>query len=140
MKLVMIHGGFTAPVTYVQPEFEDLRRWFPSYERCTALEKGCREVAFEYVHMGDYAYTDEVLAEIDRHGLRPALYDELLGFAKKYPEEQLRYPIVALGFVVKYDGHRSAAVITRSGGCRDLCLRRSDISWNGGYRFLAVRE
>ncbi|MEO5927845.1 MAG: hypothetical protein ABIO72_03940 [Patescibacteria group bacterium] len=84
---------FTAHIVYTRPSFEELKRQFLCYvnddfrdrrldpiECCKAISKESREVTFEYVYMGHDASTDEVLAEMDRKGLRPALYEELLGF------------------------------------------------------------
>lgn len=145
---------FSAPVVYVQPAFEELKRRFPAYvdpdykdrrfgpiERCKAVSKENREVAFEYVHMDRDASTDEVLAEMDRRGLRPALYEELLGFAEKYPDEQRKYPIVALGSESDVGGRRRVASLWRDGVGRDLHLGWvDDDGWDCYDRFLAVRK
>ena len=144
---------FSAPIVYVQPEFEELERRFPAYvnpdykgkhfdpiERCKAVSKENREVAFEYVHLDRDASTDEVLAEMDRRGLRPALYEELLGFAEKYPDEQRKYPIVALGSEAGVSGHRRVASLWCDGHGRSLDLSWLGDDWDGRCRFLAVRK
>ena len=149
--------NMTAFVKYVQPSYEELRHQFPQsrcivfsgyertrlapIERCKTVSKQSREVTFEYVYMGRKASSDEILAEMDRKGLRPALYEELLGFAEKYNSEQWTYPLVALG----------SLGITR--GCRVACVYWSLVTstwfldmpffstnWRDEYRFLAVRE
>ena len=145
--------SFSAPIVYVQPEFEELQRRFPGYvnpdykgkrfdpiERCKAVSKENREVAFEYVHMDRDASTDEVLAEMDRKGLRPALYEELLGFAEKYPDEQRKYPIVALGSETRVRARRSVACLWHDGNGRGLNLSWAGRDWYGLFRFLAVRK
>ena len=144
---------FSAPIAYVQPEFEELKRRFRAYvnpdykgkrfdpiERCKAVSKENREVAFEYVHMDRDASTDEVLAEMDRKGLRPALYEELLGFAEKYPDEQLKFPIVALGSGTFVVGGRRVACLWRGDFGRYLDLFWFAGGWHDDYRFLAVRK
>jgi hypothetical protein len=144
---------FSAPVVYVQPTFEELKRRFSAYvnpdykgkrfdpiERCKAVSKENREVAFEYVHMDRDASIDEVLAEMDRKGLRPALYEELLGFAEKYPDEQRKYPIVALGSETYVVGYRYVAYLWSVDGGRCLDLGWVDDDWHDGCRFLAVRK
>jgi hypothetical protein len=146
-------SGFTVPIVYIQPTFEELKRRFPVYinpdykgkrfdpiERCKAVSKENREVAFEYVRLDRDASTDEVLAEMDRRGLRPALYEELLGFAEKYPDEQRKYPIVALGSEACVDGGRRVASLWHDGFGRCLCLGWVDGGWYGCCRFLAVRK
>ena len=144
---------FSAPIIYVQPSFKELKRRFPAYvnpdykgkrfdpiERCKAVSKENREVAFEYVHMSRDASTDEVLAEMDRKGLRPALYEELLGFAEKYPDEQRKYPIVALGSETHVNGIRNVAYLCDDDDGRRLDLDWLDYDWDDYYRFLAVRK
>jgi hypothetical protein len=148
-----VNAPFSAPVVYVQPEFEELKSRFPAYvnhdyngkrfdpiERCKGVPKESRDVAFEYVHMGRKATTDEVLAEMDRKGLRPALYEELLGFAEKYPDEQRERPIVALGSEALVRGHRLVAYLWCDGLGRYLHLYGIADGWNDSCRFLAVRK
>ncbi|MDD2786112.1 MAG: hypothetical protein PHS79_04460 [Patescibacteria group bacterium] len=145
--------AFSAPVVYLQPELEELKRRFPAYvnpdyqatrfdpiERCKTVSKENREVAFEYVHMDRYASTDEVLAEFDRKRLRPALYEELLGFDEKYPDEQRKHPIVALGSGTDVRGRRRVAYLWYGGLGRHLNLHWIDDDWLGNCRFLAVRK
>ena len=147
------NSPFSAPIVYVQPAFEELKRQFPAYvnpdykgkrfdpiERCKAVSKENREVAFEYVHLDRDASTDEVLAEMDRRGLRPALYEELLGFAEKYPDEQRKYPIVALGSETRVVGSRGVAYLWDDDRGRSLDLDWVDYGWVGYCRFLAVRK
>jgi len=149
------NSPFSAQVVYAQPEFEELKRRFPAYvnpdykgkrfdpiERCktASMAIGDREVAFEYVHMGRDASTDEVLAEMDRKVLRPALYEELLGFAEKYPDEQRKYPIVALGSETDVSGGRHVACLWDDDGGRCLGLHWVGYGWCGYCRFLAVRK
>lgn len=146
---------FSAPIVYLQPEFEELKRRFPAYVnsgykgkrsdpigRCKGISKENREVAFEYIHMDRKASTDEVLAEMDRKGLRPALYEELLGFAEKYPDEQRKFPIVALGSKTRVGGDRGVAFLCGFGDGRSLDLHWLGLGsdWRSDYRFLAVRK
>lgn len=144
---------FSAPIAYVQPDFEELKRRFPArvspdykgkrfdpIERCKGVSTENREVAFEYVHMDHDASIDEVLAEMDRKGLRPALYEELLGFAEKYPDEQRKYPIVALGSETNVSGGRFVACLWGVGLGRLFSLDWIDRVWLADCRFLAVRK
>lgn len=160
---VVIRGDigsfFVALVVYVQPEFEELKRMFPAFvhpkyknNRFDPIER-CKNVptfidshpAFEYVHLNRHASTDEVLAEMDSRRLRPALYEELLGFAERYPDEQWKYRIVALGSTACVSGDRAVAYLSNDGdGChgngRGLDLGWVVCGWNEGFRFLAVRK
>ena len=145
---------FIVPIVYVQPKFDELLRRFPAFanpafkgirfdpiERCKGVPTniGSREVPFEYVHMGREVTTDEVLAEMDNNGLRPALYEELLGFAEKYPDEQEKHTIVALGSKALANGICNVAGLCYDDG-RDLILCWIHDDWFDNDRFLAVRK
>lgn len=149
---------FSAPVTYVQPDFEELKRrfqghvnpgyghdgrsWFDPSDRYEYVSRENREVAFEYVHMGiNHTSFGDVIKEMQKRGLRPALYEELLCFAEKYPDEQRKYPIVALGSKVCMAG---CCIIVPSlvddRGARGLDAWWIAYGFRDTARFLAVRE
>lgn len=149
---------FVAPDLYVQPSYEELTRRFqgvaPDYrsyrfypiERCKDVSRENREVTFELVHLDRGATKDEVLAEMDRRGLRPALYEELLRFAEKYPYEQMKYLIVALGSETEY---RMSSLLGRPlcnradlyrVGTRRFLSMNCNTTFDRSTRFLAVRE
>jgi hypothetical protein len=149
------NAPFSAPIVYVQLKFEELKRRFPAYvnldykgrrfypiELCKDVSMESRVVAFEYVHMNRYASTDEVLAEMDSKGLRPALYEELIGFAESYPDEQRKFAVVALGSEVDVYRDRRVAYLWHGDRGRSLCLRYfwCDLGWCDHYWFLAVRK
>ncbi len=103
------HTPFSTVVIYAQPSFEQLQRQFSSVSgdyanhpfhpmaRCKHVARERTEVLFEYIHLGRSTSISRVLAEMDRRGLRPALYEELLGFAEQFPDEQRQFPIIAIG-------------------------------------------
>ena len=65
-----------------------------------------------------------------------AAIEHLLSFGATHPDEQRRYPIVALGSTAEVDCRRYVPFLYRASGKRDLGLGW----WDGGYRFLAVRN
>ena len=69
----------------------------------------------------------------------PADIGCLLAFGKKHPEEQRKYPIVALGSVARVSLLRHVPCLRGDGACRWLSLRRWSGGWLGYFRFLAVR-
>lgn len=112
---------FTAVVKYIQPSYTELKQAFDhvdnhfSYaklepiERCRKISREQREVVFEYIHFGREISPDDALEEMDRRGFRPALYEELLAFAKQYPNEHRKFEIEALGsFGLDRFGFRSS--------------------------------
>lgn len=158
-------GPFRAKVIYIHPTFDELKRRFPAYvdpdfksdykdrrffpiKYCKAVYEEVRgqsagsKVAFKYLHMNRGMSTREVLAEVERRGFRPAFYEELLGFAEKYPDEQRKFPIAALGSTANVRGLRYAAELHHEDeGGRSLNLSQFP-SWDWGTltRFLVVRK
>lgn len=147
---------FSAFVKYEQPPYGELKRCFPAYvshdykenERFRPIEvignciaaplSGDRELVFEYVHPNRDATTTKVLIEMLGLGLRPALYEELLGFAERYPNEQQKHPIIALGSIMGTGIHRRVPCLWDEGRGRLLSTRSLANDWVDVYRFLAV--
>jgi hypothetical protein len=102
--------------------------------------QGKQELTAELVHFDRSISSDDAVAELDRRGLRPATITELLAFGVAYPEEQRKFPIVALGSVTEVFGRRFVPYLYRDGAGRDLYLDWLDGGWAGGCRFLAVRN
>ena len=78
------------------------------------------------------------LAWFAAYGLMQGL--ELLAFARRYPNEQLKFPIVALGSEALLGGDRRVAYLCRGGADRDLLLSWAELGWRASYRFLVVRK
>lgn len=97
----------------------------------------------EVVHLNKELTTDQVKAELEKRGYQLEGLRSLLIYGKANPEEQRRYPIVALrsGWVNPY-GNRNSPCLDGAGAKRGL-----DLSWNGPqdpwdrhYRFLVSRK
>ncbi len=98
------------------------------------------ELSGELVHLNRYLSSEEVIKEIERRAMRPAKIEELLGFGAKYPEEQRKYPIIALGSVAEVGGFRYVPFLGRHNSERYLRLTWWGSVWSDFYRFLAVRN
>jgi len=110
-------------------------------ERFPLAGKGRIDVDSIVEHFGKYISTDAALKALDKKGLRPATIAELLAFGAKYPEEQRKYPIVALGSVgVDSIGYRVVACLYELDSKRRLNLRCVGDDWSGDWRFLAVSK
>ncbi len=84
---------------------------------------------------------EEVLAEMDRQGLRPATMAEALAFGAQYPKIQLAFPIVAFGSVwADPQGRTYVGCLVGLPGDRWLELSGLGRGWLAGYRFLGVRK
>ena len=146
-------GVFLVSILYVQPEFEELVRRYPDYvnigfkghrfdpiDRCRAVSRATREVTFEYIHLSRPVAMEEALVEMSHRGFGPALYEELLGFAERHPDEQRKHPIVALGSVSQLRGGDRVPFLWSTKDGRGLHLSGVDKVWSGSCRFLAVRR
>jgi hypothetical protein len=101
--------------------------------------QGKKEVST--VHFGRRMESlEEVIAELDKLGFRPAETADLLAFGKDQSEIQLQYPVIALGSSATVDGYRCAPFLGKSDSKRGLFLSYWALGWHGSYRFLAVRK
>lgn len=103
---------------------------------------GTGKVAFEpkLFHFDRSISSEDAIKEMEKEGFRPAKIEELLAYGALLPEEQRKYPIIALGSVAEIDGSRGVACLHRVGSERSLGLRWFDGDWDGCYRFLGVRK
>jgi hypothetical protein len=104
--------------------------------------KGTVEVELQYVHLNRSATTAQVLAEMEKLGLRPATLPELLAFGAANPEEQRKYWIVALGSSWVDGDDRGVPVLSGDDARRSLNLGWDgpQSGWGGDRRFLAARK
>jgi len=87
------------------------------------------------------ATSGDVVREMEKSmNLRPATLMELLAFGEKYPDEQRKFPIIALGSSCVIDGRRSVPCLNGHDFNRELGLGYWDGGWHACYRFLAVRK
>ena len=82
---------------------------------------------------------DAIKADDPANPWEPGKIEHLLAFGAKYPEEQRKYPVIALGSVAEVDGDRDVPDLSRDDAERGLSLYWWGRDWDGGYRFLAVR-
>ena len=110
-------------------------------ENFPITRKGTAELDIVLVHLDINVSSEEAIKELDKAGYRPAELQEFLAFGAKYPDEQRKYPIVALGSVWRYlDGRRFVPCLWGNGGKRGLNLRLFAGEWNAVYRFAGVRK
>lgn len=110
-------------------------RSFPSQGKGTVQ----REIVL--FHPDCYVGSEEVLAEMDKMGLRAGTLAELLALGSQHPDEQRQSPIVALGSVWRGpDGFRYVPYLWGSGSSRGLGLDWFGLRWDDRSRFLAVRR
>ena len=104
---------------------------------------GTVECKLLLVHLDRSFTTAEVEEQLKAQGLEPAKIEHLLAFGAKYPEKQLKFPIIALGSSwVDSDGDRYVPYLSRDGSKRRLRLGwdRPDRTWSDDCRFLAVSK
>jgi len=104
-------------------------------------KKGVREeLKAVLLHLDRVATSQEVLAEMERLGLRPATLAELLALGAKHPELQREFPIIALGSSCTLHGYRQVAFLWSDVSRRGLYLSSFGGRWTGHCRFLAVSK
>lgn len=100
--------------------------------------KGTKEVETKLVHFDRFLGSDEVIQELDKDGLRPAIIEELLAFGSRYPMMQWQFPIVALGSILRRPDHHQKDVPYLWGRERHLDLVSFESLWHDNIRFLTV--
>lgn len=102
---------------------------------------GSKELVTKTIHYDYYITTEEVIADLDKRGLRPATPAKILKFGEMYPNLQEEFPIIALGQIWAYlNGHRDVIALDSDGRGRDLDLISFDNVWGTHCRFLAVEK
>ncbi|MBI3825639.1 MAG: hypothetical protein HY294_06575 [Candidatus Rokubacteria bacterium] len=105
------------------------------------ITPGPKDVSFELVHFDRLMYTDAVLAELEKRGVRPATLPELLAFGAKYPEKQREFSVVALASVWRHwQSSLCAPSLWGRADGRLLLLDWLDRGWGARCRFAAVRK
>lgn len=107
--------------------------------------QGKTEVVLQLVNMGKDATTADVLAEMDRRGLRPATLPELLALGAKYPELQVSFPIIALGSVHKIGNTDFVTYLNSIDNSWDVRFlgfesNKPGDTWKDFCRFLAAKK
>ncbi len=102
---------------------------------------GKQNVNIVLFHFNRTITSDEVIAEMEKAGYRPADIDELLGLGVVNPDLQKEFPIVGLGSVWRGPGGSRRVPYLGWGGVeRDLDLHWFGNGWGARCRFAAVRK
>jgi hypothetical protein len=113
-------------------------------KRFPIVGEGVVEYEFRYFHfnrnVSSETAVDLIKKEDSENPWEPAKTEHLLAFGEKFPEEQRKFPIVALGSVGEVRGIRCVPVLNEGGSGRDLYLDWWGGVWDGRCRFLAVRK
>lgn len=118
--------------------------WFNSditSEHFPVKGEGKIELVPEIIHYDKRMKSDDIIRDLDKRGLRPGTVAELCSYGEKYPDEQRKFPIVALGSVWRVrNGYRYVAFLDCNGSERELHLSVWGEDWDEGFRFLAFRK
>ena len=110
-------------------------------EHFPIVGEGVVEAKLELIHFNRPMDPEDVLKEFAKAGLEPAKIEHLLAFGAEYPEEQRKFPIIALGSVWQ-DRFDRPHVPGLWGDSRErgLGLDYFGYRWVGFCRFLALRK
>lgn len=146
-NLFHVFVDYTTPsYAELKTQFDLVNEWyegavFEAIDSCKAISRDPREIVFEVVHLDRNISIRDARFELDKRGLRPALYEELLGFAKAHPNEQRRFIIYALGSVcVGPLGRHCVPFLGEDSVGRCLYLHLYGHVLVTTYRFLAVSK
>ncbi len=99
------------------------------------------KVEVHLIHFNRAISSDDAIKELDRMGFRLAELPELLALGAQHPDEQKKYPIIALGSVWQDPGgDRDVPYLVRNDSGRGLSLGWFEGGWGEDYRFAAVRK
>lgn len=102
---------------------------------------GSAKLDIRLIHFNKDMSSEDVLKELDKMGLRPIELPELLAFGVAYPDEQRKYPVVALGSFLRDGGiDGDVACLSGDAGERALGLDFFDGGWYADCRFAAVSK
>ena len=114
---------------------------FAAVDQCKDVSRNSRELTLEYLRPDHRATIEEILERMDKSGFRPAFLEELLAFATKFPDEQRKFPIVALGSVNLIQGRSHVAKLDANPEQRELFMKWTvEIGNHEGWRFLVARK
>jgi hypothetical protein len=122
-------GNFDCSNEYITSEN------FPQKENGQKKEK---EIAI--FHFGKNMSSDNVIAEMDKVGYKPATIWDLISLAIKEPDLQRKFPIIALSSVCVLGGGRDVACLYGGDSGRKLRLYYFVRGWFGNGRFAGVRK
>ena len=98
------------------------------------------EVEYRLFHYETSKSSDSAIAEMEKEGFRAGNLVELLKLGEIHPELQRKFPIVALGSILRAArDNRSVPVLLYGSDKRKLGLGWFDGNWGSGSRFLGVR-
>lgn len=141
------HEALIQAFDWVHADFREVTR-FHQHPVCEHVSHVARLVPFRLVHMRATSQDGDVIAYMERAGLRPALYEELLAFARAYPDAANEYDVIALGSWTHLRSKRNAFIGDRRSPGDDRPPARSlvlgwvldglDHDYSADCRFLAV--
>ena len=108
-------------------------------KRFPMIGNGVEQFEVKIFHFGRSLRLKEIISAICSAGWDKGEIEHLLAFGKKYPEEQRKRSIIALGSVAIV-GRREAPCLSDDLGTKRLSLLNPDLCWDDRFGFLAVRK
>jgi hypothetical protein len=102
--------------------------------------KGTVEFEAVLIHFNRNISSENAKKQIEEAGYEAAKTEHVLSFGANYPEEQRKFPIVALGSVAGVGGRRHVLFLGRGDSGRGLDFDWWFGDWGSDCRFLAVRK
>lgn len=114
-------------------------------KRFPIVGEGIVEYQFRYFHFKRRHISSKTAVELIKkedceNPWEPAKIEHSLVYGENFPEEQYKFPIVALGSVGEVDDDPCVSYLGEDGSGRNLNLARCGGGFDGRCRFLAVRK
>jgi hypothetical protein len=104
-------------------------------------QTGPAQAIVEVVDFGTRTISNsEAQIELKKRGVEPAAIEHLLAFGAAYPDEQRKYPIIALGSVACIREHPCVPFLATDGSARFAGILAWNDEWSNAMRFLAIRK
>lgn len=112
--------------------------------RFPVKDEGVVQFEFKLFHFNRTTTSEKVEKAIreedETNSWEPAQIEHLLVFGAKLPEEQRKFPVIALGSSAQLVGRRDVPCLCGDDSRRNLGLAWWVAGWYGHCRFLAVRK
>lgn len=113
-------------------------------ERFPVKGAGKMEYENKIFHFGRNISSEEatrlIIADDTSNPWKPWKTEQSLAYGTKYPDDQMKGPLVGLGSSAELDGNRNVLILFKVGSRRYLRLHGWRGDWSGHYRFGASRK
>lgn len=138
---VAVNGDLSLSEAIAAGEYDDVNDNITA-EHFPVSYASTKTVNIALVHRNRVVQSEDIFAEMDREGYRPATIWELLALGAEYPDLQRNFTIFALGSIaiVGMDGFKGVVYLGHWRKKRGINLLLLHLPWHRCARFAFVRK